>query len=150
MPDSMMETVTHFLEEAGWAFERDDEAPLIYLHYVCETGDWPCAAYLLEDQARFAFFSRAPVAVPEARRAAMAEFITRANYGMAIGSFEMDYADGDLRFKTSIDLGGETLTAGLLAPLIWLNVATMERYLPGLLEVVAGAVPQEALARIEE
>jgi hypothetical protein len=147
---SLLEAVAAFLDAAGWEYEQDSSAPLLYLHFVGETGDWPCAAFVLEEQRRFAFFSRLPVTVPESVRPAMAEFITRANFGMAVGCFEMDFADGDLRFKTSLDTGGEPLTDALLEPLIWLNVATMERYLPGVLDVVAGGEPVAALARVEE
>ncbi|MDJ1171766.1 hypothetical protein PMG71_20260 [Roseofilum sp. BLCC_M154] len=32
----------------------------------------------------------------------MAEFLTKANYGMILGDFELDLTDGELRDKTSI------------------------------------------------
>jgi len=32
------------------------------------------------------------------------EFLTRANYGLNIGNFEMDFQDGEIRFKTAIDV----------------------------------------------
>lgn len=146
----MLEIAAGFFDAAGWEYERDSSAPMFYLQFVGETGDWPCAAYALDEMGRFAFFSRFPIAVPERVRLAMAEFITRANFGMAIGSFEMDFTDGDLRFKTSIDTGSQPLTEALLEPLVWMNVATMERYLPGLFDVVAGADPAAVVARVEQ
>lgn len=40
--------------------------------------------------------------VPEELRPGVAEFITRANYGLIRGNFEMDFNDGELRYKTTI------------------------------------------------
>ena len=34
--------------------------------------------------------------------AAMAEFITRANYGLPNGNFEMDFSDGEIRYKSFV------------------------------------------------
>ena len=31
-----------------------------------------------------------------------AEFITRANYGIAVGNFEFDYRDGEIRYKSNL------------------------------------------------
>ena len=43
-----------------------------------------------------------PIKVPEEQRIAVNEFITRANYGLTIGNFEMDFNDGELRYKTNV------------------------------------------------
>ena len=40
-----------------------------------------------------------PLRVPEEYRAAVCEFITRANYDLKYGNFEMDFNDGELRYK---------------------------------------------------
>jgi len=49
--------------------------------------------------------------VISSKRGAVAEFINRANYGIIIGNFEMDFADGEIRYKTSIDVQGDKLTS---------------------------------------
>jgi len=42
------------------------------------------------------------------------KFLTRANYGMMIGNFEMDFTDGEIRYKTSIDVEGDKLSSALI------------------------------------
>ena len=80
----------------------------------------------------------------------MAEFITRANYGMIVGSFEMDYGDGEVRYKTSIDVEGDRLSLGLVRQLVYINVLMMDRYLPGIMKVAYGDVdPAAAIDSIE-
>ena len=57
--------------------------------------------------------------VPEEKRPTMSEFLTRANYGLRLGDLEMDFRDGEVRYKASLDIadGGE-LTTEMLDVLI--------------------------------
>ena len=68
----------------------------------------------------------------------VAEFITRANYGMRIGNFEMDYDRGAIRFKVSIDFNGAGLTQALVRNSILAAMSVVETYGGGLLDVLAG------------
>lgn len=43
-----------------------------------------------------------PFKAEESQRAAVAEYITRANYNLNVGNFEMDFSDGELRYKTTL------------------------------------------------
>ena len=103
-----------------------------------------------DDLEQFVFYVLAPVKAPEALRPAVAEFITRANYGLRIGNFELDYLDGELRYKSSLDFEGVALTPVLINSAIYPAVQTMDRYLPGLMEVIYGdRPPAAAVAAIE-
>ena len=73
---------------------------------------------------------------PGERMAAVAEFITRANYGLIIGNFELDFSDGEIRYKTSLDVEGDRLSQALIKQLVYTNVLTMDQYLPGILAVL--------------
>jgi hypothetical protein len=79
----------------------------------------------------------------------MAEFITRANYGMRIGNFEMDYGDGELRYKAAFDFEGIEVCNKLFETSIYPTVHMMDRYLPGIMAVLSGQAPAEAIAKIE-
>ena len=80
----------------------------------------------------------------------MAEFLTRANSGMIIGNFELDFADGEIRYKTSIDVEGDSLSSSLIKRLVYANVTMMDEYLPGIMSVIYGDVePKDAIAQIE-
>jgi hypothetical protein len=91
------------------------------------------------------------VKVPEDKRLIMADFLTRANYGLYIGNFEMDFNDGEVRYKTSIDVEGTELNTALITRVVYDNLAVMDRYLPGIMSVVfGGASPTEAIAQVEK
>jgi hypothetical protein len=42
----------------------------------------------------------APIRISEARRARVAELLAHVNYGFRFGTFELDLADGELRFRS--------------------------------------------------
>lgn len=77
--------------------------------------------------------------VEEGKRAAVCEFITRANYGLNIGNFEMDIRDGELRYKTSLPLHeGYVPSDKTFERLLYVNMSTIDRYAQALNKVVFG------------
>ena len=66
------------------------------------------------------------------------------------GNFELDFEDGEFRYKTSLDLEGLEPNPALFVPMVYANVATMDRYLPGVLSVMYGSIaPAEAVNQVE-
>ena len=148
---ALFDTMVAFFKEEGWSATQIEGNTVLQLPISSEEGEWLCFAQAREQEEQFAFYSRAPLTAPETRRAAVAEFLTRANYGLVLGNFEMDWSDGEIRFKTSIDVEGDRLTPALLRPLVYANVQTMGKYLPGIEAVALGRQsPREAIAQIEE
>ena len=132
--------------------ESPDEDGAIVFRYADEDErSWGCMAIADEDCEQLMFYSVWPEPVPEPRRAAVMEFVTRANYGLPVGNFELDLEDGEVRMKTSLDLEGVELSGSLCGNLVDTNLAAMGRYLEGLLAVVAGeATPAEAIDAVED
>lgn len=144
-------TVNTFLQDDGWYVRAVPEEETIWARFVGDNGEWTCAALVNEAQNQFMFYSFLPDEVPEDKRLEVAEFITRANYDMLIGNFELDLDDGEVRFKTSIDVEDSELTQALVRNLVYMNVLTMDRYLPGFAAIVAeDADPMDALAAVED
>ena len=146
----VFDTVVQFLEQDGWAFTRLPEEPILQMVFLGESGRWFCYAETREEPALFVFYSVCPVNVPEEKHVAAAELLTRVNYDLVIGNFEMDFSDGEVRYKTSLEVTGDALSLPLVQNAVYLNVLMMDRYLPGIMSVVYGDVsPVEALTRIE-
>jgi hypothetical protein len=143
-------TLTDYFKVNGWNFDKLEERPVLRMGFKGEHAEWMCFAQARQEQQQAVFYSRAGFRVPEERRAAVAEFISRANYGMIIGNFELDVEDGEIRYKTSIDIEGGELSPNLIRNMVAPNVTMMDRYLPGVLAVAFGGVtPKAAIASIE-
>lgn len=143
-------TLGEFLEQDGWFPQKVDDKHMYRTFFSGKSGDLRCFAQVMVSLEQLLFYAVAPTRVPDEDRVAVAEFLTRANYGMRIGNFEMDYSDGEVRYKTSLDFEGETLTANLIRHMIYPAVLTMDHYLPGLMSVIYGGLtPFEAIEEIE-
>ena len=139
-----------FFTEDEWPFEQVEENPVLRTGFTGKNGSVRCFFQEREAQEQVAFYSVGALMVPEEKRAAVAEFLLRANYGMIVGNFEMDYDDGEIRFKTSADVEGIELSEVFIRNLVYANVLTMDRYTPGIAKVVyADADPAEAVAEVE-
>ncbi|MCK6619942.1 MAG: YbjN domain-containing protein [Calditrichaceae bacterium] len=94
--------------------------------------------HLIEDEQRLVFYLEFRERASETTRSQVAEFITRANYGILIGNFEMDYSDGSIRYKTSLDFQGDELSPALIRNIIAAARNSGETYGYALIEVMKG------------
>ena len=146
-----LDTLGNFLTEDGWNPQFIEEKEAYKINFDSEHGIGVAYAQVLSDLEQFLFYVMMPFKIPEDNLNAIAEFITRANFGLRVGNFEMDFEDGEVRYKTCIDFGDETLTRGYIKNAVYPALKTMERYVPGFLSVVyGGQTPEEALAVLEE
>lgn len=143
--------VTEFFTQDEWPFVTMEEGTAYKVNFQGDNGQWVCYVQTWEDQQQVAFYSICPLKVPETKLLPVAEFLTRANYGLIIGNFELDFSDGEARYKTSIDIEGGTLTPEIVKQMVYANVIMMDRYLPGLMSVIYGETsPSEAVAQSEQ
>jgi hypothetical protein len=148
----MLELAEGYFTRCAWRHARvEGRQDLIELVFENPHAKWKSYAKSSGGDRVFLFYSVCAVGVPEERRPAVAEFITRVNFGLVTGSFEMDWTDGEIRFKTGLELTGITPTVELVAALVQPNLTAVMRYLPGLLMVINNeADPDSARAECEE
>jgi hypothetical protein len=146
----ILEEIVSFFTKDDWPYTKIKGEPVLLTAFQGENGKWNYSAKVREEQEQFVFYSICPINVPENKRLAMAEFLTRANSGMIIGNFELDFAYGEIRFKTSIDVQGDFLSFELIKQLVYANVTMMDEYLPGIMSIIYGnASPEDAIAQVE-
>jgi hypothetical protein len=149
---TMLDLAESYFTRCTWRHSRvAGRQDLIELVFENPRARWKSYAKASGDDRTFLFYSICAVNVPEERRPAVAEFITRVNFGLVSGNFEMDWADGEVRFKTGIELTGIPPTTELVTALVQPNLTAVIRYLPGLLKVISNeADPETARADCEE
>jgi hypothetical protein len=135
---AVMETAAH---DDGAEAARET-ARLEELKRVFVDNDWP-----FYEQDLILFYSVCPLRVPAGRRPEVSQFLTGANYGLAAGNFELDFEDGEIRYKTALHIQGDGLDGTLVKRLVRSNGMAMESYLPGIGAVITGTAAQPALER---
>ena len=84
-------------------------------------------------------YSNVSMKADEQTRAMALEFITRANYGIRVGNFEMDMSDGEIRYKVYINARGlDSISDEQIEEGIFIAANMLDRYGDGLLKVILG------------
>src|SRR5262245_55788721 len=109
------------------------------LRFSGKNGDYNMFAQASEEPSHLTVFTYCPVKMPEDRRAQVADYLNRVNYGLVLGCLEMDPADGQLRSRSSAPVGIGEPGPSVLAPLFDSSFYLVENWLPGLLRVAFGS-----------
>lgn len=151
MNHGMFAAVQDHFRENGVKFGTMDGHQVLMAGFANLWGGFHCLIQVEEETGTVQVHTEVPMHVPVVRRLAMAEFLTRANFGLRIGNFEMDMRDGQVRYKTSICVGDCPFSSDFMTPLMQISLSTTTRYMPGLIAVVhENAQPEQAIAGIED
>jgi hypothetical protein len=148
---TIFEAITNFFTEDNWYFVEIEKNKTVCSPFQGRNGKLNCYAQAKEAEQQFVFYSIFPIKVQENQRQNIAEFIARANYGMIIGNFELDFHDGELRYKTSNYVTRNKLSFELIKILVYTNVKITDEYLPGIMSIINDNVsPELAIYQIEQ
>lgn len=146
---SLQDVVAAAVEEGGSRFTRIAEHGLVF-PIKGEHARYGGYAVTDEDHRTAVIYCAFPTRVPAERRPQVGEAITRANYGLRVGGFELDFSDGDLRYRIGMDLNGGELTVEMARNTIGLGVYMCDHYHDALMRVMfAGEEPAVAIERLE-
>ncbi|MFO0749815.1 MAG: YbjN domain-containing protein [Myxococcota bacterium] len=152
----LLDATIDFLDADGWTYEVESgglasEGPRIHFRFHGANAQYDCWIVCYEDTERICILSIFPLVVPEDKRMRVAEYLTRANFGILVGNFELDFRDGEVRMKTSADVEDIVVSHTFMKNLLVANLGTADRYFPGLGKVLyAGMEPADAIAVVRE
>lgn len=148
-----------FFSDDDWEFTKLRGESTLQLAFQGQHGQWTCYAVARDEQSQFLFYSVYPTTVPEKKqhgalvypcRARIAEYLTRANYGLVQGNFEFDFDRGEIRYKTGLDATHLSVNAQVIQQLVYTNVTIMDHYLPGILSVIEQGLDVKAALQTVE
>lgn len=148
-----------FLRDDGWPIESEEEQfQAVAVPVEGRSGRWLCGGQIMDERALLLFSSIVPTYIPEQGRAAVSEFLHRANAGLLFGGFQFDRDGGEVRYVTSLDLSDVDPAAavesgmlpGLIKRMVYANVSTTDQYFSALMSVIhSGMDPAAAVAAAE-
>lgn len=134
----ILDTAQQWLQSEAWKYELLSEKSAIRSGVKGDAASYRLYFRSHEDNEQLTVYTVAPNFVPEAQRPAIAEFLTRANYGLIIGNFEFDLSDGEVRFKISVDVEGGELVTTMVKNMVGTSINMMDKYYPGVMAIVYG------------
>ena len=145
---ALLARVDEYLVQEGFTSTRIDDSALTFW-VRGDSGAWRCAVVIHGEGIAVEVRSMFEGPVPEARMHAMAELISRVNFGLLLGAFEMDFDDGEFAFRTSAPVVGGELPDDALQGLIGSNLSTVNDYYPAIMRLIYGqATPLEVLEAV--
>lgn len=88
--------------------------------------------------------------VPEHARKNVVEYLTRANYGLFLGNFQMDMDDGQIVYQVGTVHSDQIVSKEEIARMVHVAGEMVRRYGKGLQDVIDGVCsPEEAVAKAE-
>lgn len=148
--ESLKEVVIRFLEAEGWHYQVVESGRVVRAGVRGERGTWTCYLRIDAERRTVVCHLLMDLNIPPESRPAVLEYLTRVNYNLPVGSFDMDVDSGEIRFKTGLETPAGELSVGMVRALALTGLHATERYFPGVLAVVhSGLRPDAALARVE-
>jgi hypothetical protein len=146
--DSIMSVIKQYCEEDSVKY-RDLHESIIGAGFQCKVLSYQLYVEAHEKARQVRVLAICPTVVPVEKRSLVAEYLTRANWGLMLGNLEMNCDTGEVRYRTSLDVEGGVLTSKMVKTQVEVNLATMDKYAKGLLGILcAGQTPTEAIAEI--
>jgi hypothetical protein len=84
------------------------------------------------------------------RRAAAVEIISRINWELTHGCFEMKHSDGEIRFRTSIILPGAEITHAIVGYLVYSNISTVDERVSQIMATLYSSKSPESVMKPKE
>ncbi len=152
MAFDLKQIATYYKEDMGLNFALEEENNRI--RFSMDTDAMKEVRFMAyrENPHTMLFLTYLPMKINEDKRAEVAEFLTRANYGLHVGNFEMDMEDGEVRYKTTGVTDEKTMPSlDVIRRLTYIGFSMFDRYVPSLLSIVYGEkTPLEAIAEAEK
>ena len=134
------DAIQEFLHDDDWNYTFHEDKGIFHFslstHSRLNAVDYFIA--VREDHYRVLCISPLSVDADSPQELArMAEFLTRANYGMTRGCFEMDYRDGEIRFRMTVDCDGDAVpTQEIVKNSISIPASMFNRYGSGMIQTM--------------
>ncbi|MBA3672418.1 MAG: YbjN domain-containing protein [Gemmatimonadaceae bacterium] len=121
----------------GWT-AHNIVTPWVSVNLTGKTGVYENRFYAAEDINVVVCRTRMQLFIPKKQHRRAMELITRVNYELIIGSFDLDLDDGMLGFRVSYDLENGVMSPEMVANLACCAVSAIDRWYPPLMEVIYG------------
>lgn len=148
---SAFEQIQSYFEAKHIRFSARSTARVLDTGFRLPMGDFPAFVHVQSDPPLVAVYVHIPVVVPEDKRPMAAETVVRANYGLAMGRFELSMRDGALGFRAAMPLCEDGMSDKQFDELLMLSLGSAAKYHRAFARLIFGddLSPAEVIAEIE-
>lgn len=149
--EELVTQVSRYLDSQDWHYRRVDDKSILTFGMNIKSKLRNCKVYVDCKDDSIIVYAICPINASEDVRPVVAEYITRANYGLKCGNFEMDYSDGEIRYKTHLRCSEDVPCLADVESTVDIAFLMMQRYGDGLVKCLMGyGNPEEDIAAAEQ
>ena len=147
----LVRAVKDYLDKNDWHYTFEDDRGLFRCGVNLKGKLSSCRLIIDVKDKVILNYAAIDTKASEDVRDKVAEFLTRANYGLTYGNFEMDYEDGEVRYKMTVDCENQLPGYDVLDRMVVMPALMFQRYGNGLLAVMFGfSDPKSAVESSEQ
>ncbi len=147
----ILNAVCGYLDDNSWKYDLIEEDGIVKLGFGSESKFEYYITYFAINQSTFTFNVVIPANAQEEVRMRTVEFITKVNYHLLLGSFEMDFDDGQLIYKTTHCCEDTVPTKAQINAVMFTSVMTVEKYSDAIIALLSeSATVDKAIEMAEQ
>lgn len=97
--EQLLTRMVEYLDSKGLKYELNAQKDMINFSADIKSKLSGCREFIGIGETELQFFTVCPLKASRDVYGSVVEFLTRANYGLKVGSFEFDYSDGEIRYQ---------------------------------------------------
>ena len=137
--EQIVDAVRDWLDGEDWHYEYDADRQVIRSGVSLSSKIKSCKILILFHDDSYTVYLCAPISGDVDDLNELNKYLARANYGLRNGNFELDWDDGEIRYKVYVNCEGlETLPEVIVQESVLCGCAMMERYGNGIAALALG------------
>lgn len=130
MTTPLYEMVISYMDEADRHYQVNAEGGLIVAEITGDHGSWHTFIQVTDEdeERKVVIHALLPVRISDCNRLNVAELLTKINYDLIVGNFELGFENGEVLFKTTLDLADGQITQAMFERMYNLNTLTMNEH----------------------
>lgn len=147
----LAQQVEAYLNSQNWKYDFNEEEGIFRFGMNLDCRMHSCRLVIVMAEELFTAYAISPISADADCMLAAINYLTRANFGLKLGNFELDQRDGEIRYKSCIYCGDDVPSLKIVERVVDVAFQMMQTYGDGLLNVIfAGADPAQEIAKIED
>ena len=148
--DEIIAKIKEFFDKDSWNYSFDDKLSIFRFGINMDSVLGSLDYYIIVRDNSYTVYTTLNSKAETETIDLIAEFLHRANYGLRIGNFEIDFDDGEIRYKVYVETSISNLTDEVIGRSIFIPASMFEKYGKGLLEImISKGNPKSIIEKIE-
>jgi len=146
----LADRVQEYLDSQNWKYQFSEDTGVFSLSLNMKSKLQTMTLRVSLAKNGIRTYGYPPLKAGEENLSRICEYLTRVNYGLSYGNFELDYSDGEVRYKSSHYCGDEVPSLDVVEFIVDMPIFMWNRYGDGFVNLLfADGSPEDEVEKAE-